>query len=195
VYNSEVRRSHLLSVEYPILSSPVVHSVHIYEDSHALISRLCAIVSISLRTGDSVLVVATAEHREELLKELRGCGLNVTRHAREGRYTMLDASQTLATFMRDGMPDAERFSAVVGPLLGQASASARGKEKRLTVFGEMVAVLWEAGNKEGALQLEGLWNNALASRAFHLHCAYPHPHMFTDQELEAVRSAHSHLVQ
>jgi uroporphyrinogen-III synthase len=58
-------------------ASPSIHSVHIYEDSAALISRLCAIVSSSLRSGDTVLIIATAEHREQLLTDLQDCGLDV----------------------------------------------------------------------------------------------------------------------
>jgi hypothetical protein len=37
----------------------------------------------------------------------------------------------------------------------------------------MVAVLWEEGNKPGAIALENFWNAALEKNAFHLHCAYP----------------------
>jgi len=43
----------------------------------------------------------------------------------------------------------------------------------ITVFGEMVAILWSEGNKVGALELERLWNDVLKDHAFHLHCAYP----------------------
>jgi hypothetical protein len=49
-----------------------------------------------------MLVIATTEHRSQLLRDLQDCGLDVREHAREGRYTMLDARQTLAAFMQDG---------------------------------------------------------------------------------------------
>ena len=174
-------------------ASASIHSVHIYEDSEALISRLCAIVSSSLRSGDTVLIVATAEHRQQLLKDLQDCGLDVRLHAREGRYTMLDAQQTLATFMRDGVPDSKLFTTAVCDILTHAHNSALADGKHLTVFGEMVAVLWEDGKKDAALQLEALWNEALNIRAFHMHCAYPQG-ILTDADLAAVSSAHSHVV-
>jgi KaiC/GvpD/RAD55 family RecA-like ATPase len=175
-------------------TSAAIHSVHIYEDSEALLSRLCAIVSSSLRGGDSVLIVATSAHREQLLKDLQSCGLDVRTHAREGRYTMLDAQQTLATFMREGAPDNQLFMSAVGDVLDNAHNSALANGKRLTVFGEMVAVLWEQGEKEAALQLEALWNDALKDRAFHMHCAYPQS-ILTDGDLSAISSAHTHVVQ
>ncbi len=176
-------------------TAPAIHSVHIYEDSAALVNRLCAIVSASLRTGDSVVIVATAEHREQLLKELQNCGLDVRTHARQGRYAMLDAEQTLASFMREGMPDTNLFNGSVLQILDQARRSARSHGKRLTVFGEMVAVLWQEGKKDAALQLETLWNDALNEQAFHLHCAYPRGCVLNDEDEVAIHGVHSHWVQ
>jgi hypothetical protein len=176
------------------MSSSAVHSVHIYEDSEALISRLCAVVSASLRSGDSALIIATAEHRNQLLRDLPDCGLDVREHAREGRYAMLDARVTLAAFMQDGMPDTNLFNTAVGDILDGIGGSSRTSGKRLTVFGEMVAVLWDDGQKDAALQLEALWNATLNERAFHLHCAYPQD-ILTDGDVAAIRSVHSHFVQ
>ena len=172
-----------------------VHSVHFYEDSTALISRLCAVVSSSLRTGDSVLIVATSKHRDLLTAALRSCGLDVREHARERRYSMLDASETLATFMRDGMPDAKLFAAVVGEILDEVRSGALARGKDLTVFGEMVAILWEEGKKQAALQLESLWNDTLSGRAFHLHCAYSRRSVLNNNDLAAIQHTHSHLMQ
>ena len=67
----------------------------------------------------------------------------------------------------------------------------------LTVFGEMVAVLWEQGKKEAALELERLWNEILNGHPFHLHCAYPRWAFITDEDqdgLDAIYRTHSHLV-
>jgi hypothetical protein len=175
-------------------SSAAIHSVHIYEDSAALISRLGAIVSSSLRSGDSVLIIATAEHRDLLVTDLRKCGIDIREHARERRYTMLDAGETLATFMRQGMPDAKLFAGSVGDILDDVRGSAVKRGKKLTAFGEMVAVLWEQGQKDAALQLEALWNDALHDHAFHLHCAYPHS-IVDAHDVAAISGAHSHFVQ
>jgi hypothetical protein len=56
------------------MSSPAVHSVHIYDEHAALINRLCGIVSSGLQAGGSVLIVATASHRDQLVKELTAAG-------------------------------------------------------------------------------------------------------------------------
>jgi hypothetical protein len=175
--------------------SPAVHSVHIYDHASDLISRLCGIVSSSLQLGDAVLIVATAEHREQLVKALRQAGVNVRERAREGRYTMVDAEEMLATFMVGDMPDVERFAASIGTVLAGARKAARSKGQGLMVFGEMVAVLWDQGKKEAALALEGLWNDVLHNRAFHLHCAYPRHGFVNEADEIAVCNTHSHVVE
>lgn len=178
------------------MSGPIVHSVHIYDEHSALVKRLCGIVSSGLKVGNSVLIVATPSHRNALVKELTDADVEVREHAREGRFTMYDAEETLATFMVNGCPDRVRFDQSVGKLLSEAREKARSKDRGLTVFGEMVAVLWEQGNKEAALQLENLWNDLLNERAFHLHCAYPRWNFVNPADeagMAAVCHTHSHV--
>jgi hypothetical protein len=169
-----------------------VHSVHVYADDHDLITRLCAISAASLRVGDSVLLIATPEHRQQLLRCLWQQGIEIRSHAREGRFTMFDAEQTLTVFMSDGMPDRERFSTNIGRMLADARVASRSQDGGLTVFGEMVSVLWEQANQRGALELEALWNTTLNECAFHLHCAYPRSG-FAHGGLDAVLNAHTHV--
>jgi KaiC/GvpD/RAD55 family RecA-like ATPase len=155
------------------------------------------VVSSGLKIGNSVLIVATAQHRDQLVKELLDAGVDVPQHARDGRFCMYDAEETLATFMLNGRPDRSLFMQSVGNLLNQARQKARSKDRGLTVFGEMVALLWEHGNKQAALELEALWNEVLSSSAFHLHCAYPRWN-FRDTADEAaiaeVCNVHSHVL-
>jgi hypothetical protein len=174
---------------------PPVHSVHVYEQEVDLITRLSTIVSTSLRLGDAVLIVATQDHRDQLISGLEKAGIEVAALVRDGRYVMLDAAETLSTFMRDGLPDAARFSASVGKVLEDARARAKSKDQGLTVFGEMVAVLWDGGQKGAALALEEIWNSALADSTFNLHCAYPCTVFSDPAELRSVCEVHSHVLQ
>jgi hypothetical protein len=148
----------------------------------------------SLRLGDAVLIVATPDYRQQLGIELEKAGIDVRAAARDGRYIMLDAAETFATFMLDGLPDPTRFSESVGTVLADARARAKSKNHGLTVFGEMVA-LWDSGQKEAALALEGIWNSALAGSTFHLHCAYPRTVFSNATELRSVCEVHSHVLK
>jgi len=175
--------------------SPAVHSVHFYNCDSDLIARLCSIVSTSLRLGDSVLIVAEAAHRDLLVRELESVGIDVRACVREGRYTMVDAEEALSTFMLHGRPDPDLFHSAIGSTLNSVRRHAQGAARGLTVFGEMVAVLWDAGQKEAALELEHLWNAALNESTFHLHCAYPRSIFSSESEMAAVCDTHSHVLQ
>ena len=97
-------------------------------------------------------------------------GLDLAAASMRGTYLSLDAGETLAKFMVDGLPEPERFAEVVGSLIGQAVKGRR----RVRIFGEMVAQLWMEGNQVAAIHLEALWNELHHStHAFSLFCAYP----------------------
>jgi hypothetical protein len=168
-----------------------IHSVQIYDRDCDLVNRLCAITSASLRVGDAVLIVATADHREQLVHGLKDTGINLAECVREGRYTMLDAREALSTFMHEGMPDRKRFMESMGSTVD--AVRRRSRNRGLTVFGEMVSILWHAGKKEAALRLETLWNEAIHDRSFHLHCAYPRSIFENENDVYSVHAAHTHV--
>ena len=169
--------------------------MQVYENDVDLITRLCAIVVTSIRLGDAILIVATAEHRDQLVNKLEKSGIDIRAAVRDGRYVMMEAAELLSLFMRDGYPDAELFRASVGTLVTKARAQAKSTNQGLTVFGEMVAVLWNNGQKEAALALERIWNAALADSTFHLHCAYPRAVFSDTGEFRSVCEVHSHVLQ
>jgi hypothetical protein len=175
-------------------SVPPVHSVQFYDTHEALIDRLCGVVCSGLLLGNSVLIIATEEHRKQLTTALQRLEVDIKSYAREERFTMCDAEGLLSKFMVNDMPDLKRFLSSVGELLTHSKQAARGKDQGFTVFGEMVSVLWEQGNKTGALALERLWNELLNERAFHLHCAYPRAIFSQDDSGFAnICDTHSHV--
>jgi hypothetical protein len=177
------------------MSACAVHSVHFYDTNQALIERLCGIVASGLKLGNAVLIVATQDHREQLMDVLEQNGVMVETHIREERFVMCDAKEMLSRFMVGRIPDIRLFLASMGKLLADAKKSARSKDQGLVVFGEMVSVLWDEGNKEGALAVERLWNDILNETAFHLHCAYPRA-LFAEDEagMTNICDSHSHVV-
>lgn len=178
-------------------SSSVVHSVHFYDQDEALILRLRSIICSAIDTGNSVLIVATPEHRKQLAAALMNHQQDAQGLEKDGRLILRDAHETLSNFMINGPPDRELFVASIGELLAIAKQTAWNSNHGLTVFGEMVAVLWKEGNTSGGLKLEALWNDLLSDRAFHLHCAYPRS-LFADNgdaaSIEAICDGHSHVI-
>ena len=175
--------------------SPLVHSVHFYEHDTELIDRLRGIVISALATGNSVLIVASADHRQQLGHSLHENWINWAAARDEGRFLMVDARETLSQFMDGGLPVRERFIHAVSELIRTCRFTARSANRGLTVFGEMVSVLWEEGNKAGAIELEKLWNELLSDRTFHLHCAYDKRAVSGDEDAQALRQVCDHHSQ
>lgn len=149
------------------------HTVHFYGEDTYLLDELGRFIGTALVAGDSALVIATKEHRDGLAQQLKSRGVDASRAFEQGRYVCLDAAETLAKFMVDGWPDAALATEVLGSVLKQAAAAAGGKNRRISAFGEMVALLWAQGNAEAAVQLEQLWNDLGRKYPMALRCAYP----------------------
>ena len=148
------------------------HLVQYYEKEGFLYDRVTDFMSDGLRGSDAAVLIATRAHREGVESRLRRKGVDLPLLTTGGRYQALDAQNTLARFMVDGTPDPHRFANTIGPVL----RTARGGDRRVLAFGEMVALLWAEGNREAAIRLEELWNDLAQREAFALLCAYPISH-------------------
>ncbi len=149
------------------------HTVQFYSDDAFLLEALSRFVGTALGAGDAALVIATKSHRDGLSQRLKAHGLDISTPIKNGRYASLDVAETLAKFMRDGMPDQDLFFNLVGRIVAQLSVSGGGDPRPISAFGEMVAILWQEGNAAAAIRLEQLWNDLAQVHSFNLRCAYP----------------------
>jgi signal transduction histidine kinase len=149
------------------------HVAQFYSNDTFLINSLTGIIGPALGAGDSAIIVATRAHRQALGRSLKGRGLDLANLTKQGRYIALDAADTLTKFMVNGTPDSALFSKLIAGLVERAKAKSQRKGCGPTVFGEMVALLWEGGNTLAALQLEQLWNELARQHSFALYCGYP----------------------
>jgi PAS domain-containing protein len=156
----------------PARNQDTGHAVQFYENDSALLEMLGQHIGGALEAGDTVVVVATQEHREGLAEELRLRDVNTAALTKAGRYFELDAAKALAKFMTGETPDQEKFEATIGALIGKAEARTKPGH-RVVVFGEMVALLWSKGNRKATVRLEEMWNDLAKRHQFHLLCGYP----------------------
>ena len=152
------------------LTSVEGHVVQFYDGDDELTSAVARFAGAGLAAGEGVLVVATPGHRAAIEAALTEDGRDL-----EG-YVALDAAEALASIVdEDGLLDRRRFLDVIGTAV---AASADGPGGHVRVFGEMVALLCAAGDRGGAIALEGLWNElGTGPHRFTLLCAYPSPAM------------------
>jgi anti-sigma regulatory factor (Ser/Thr protein kinase) len=145
------------------------HVVHFYEQDPELVEAVAGYVAAGIAAGGVAIVIATEAHRQAFSEALDTGGID-TAEARAGeRLVLLDAATTMAAFMRDGQVDRDAFHEVVGGLLRAAAESGRA----ICAYGEMVSLLWDAGDVVGAIELESLWNELGCELPFSLYCAYP----------------------
>jgi signal transduction histidine kinase len=101
---------------------------------------------------------------------LRAAGCDPERAQRDRTLTLFDARHTLAEFIVDGMPDANRFEASVGGIIRAQRQAFPAVPLR--AYGEMVDLLWSDENRDAAIRLEALWNALAHAHDFSLLCAY-----------------------
>jgi len=147
--------------DWPYADGP--HVVQFYEGDAFLVDAIARFLRRGFGRGEPGLVIATEPHRKELRRALGAA-------AADGRCVMVDAEETLASFIVGGWPDEARFSDAIGQLLKRAAG---GRAASVCAFGEMVALLCAGGNSAAALRLEELWNEAGRRLSFSLLCAYP----------------------
>jgi PAS domain S-box-containing protein/excisionase family DNA binding protein len=145
------------------------HFVQFYENDSYLVESVSTYVGQAIVAGEGTLMIATQGHRDRIHRKLKRRGLDVSAARECGQFLALDAAETLSEFMADDSPDPELFEQSVGERVRQLAQ----RWPRVRAFGEMVALLWAAGNRGAACRVEGLWNDLAKRHSFALFCAYP----------------------
>jgi len=90
----------------------------------------------------------------------------------QGRYTALDAADTVSTYMVRGMPDPVRFLEGFAKLIVTTAQAAKGRPRRVALYGEGVHLVWAQGNAEAAIQIEKLCNQLIRLYDVDILCGY-----------------------
>ena len=168
------------------------HAVRFYEDAASLAKMVAGFVSEGLITDQPAIIIATPEHRHAITQQLRAKSFDLEELKSQHKLVLLDANETLATFMVDGRPNADRFEEVMVPVIDIAC---RGrKDCVIRAYGEMVDVLWKDGQEAAAIRLEMLWNQLANSRKFSLLCGYSMGSFYKGATFDDICQQHTHLV-
>jgi KaiC/GvpD/RAD55 family RecA-like ATPase len=170
------------------------HAVQFYGNDDALFTTVAGFVSEGLVAGQPAVVIATKSHADSILEHLTGRFIDVERAKHIGDLIVLDADNTLATFMKADEPDPTCFKRHVGDVIAQAL----GGRVRTPVraYGEMVDVLWKQQKPEAAIKLEILWNELATTHAFSLLCGYSMGNFYKQtQQYDAVCAQHTRVIK
>jgi len=168
------------------------HAVRFYENAESLARMVAGFAAEGFITGQPAILIATPEHRHATVQQLVTMGFNIEQLKTQGDLIILDARETLATFMADALPDADRFEETMMPLIDRAC---RGRvDCVIRAYGEMVDVLWKDGMEAAAIRLEMLWNQLANRRKFSLLCGYSMGSFYKNAGFEDIVSQHTHVV-
>ena len=160
------------------------HVVQFYGHDEELAERVVRYLLEALGGGGVAVVIATPEHHREFEARLAGAlggGADLAAARDSGAYLALDAGQTVHRLMPGGRLDPAAFDLVIGGLIRQAGAGGRP----VRAYGEMVALLWDEGLVDAAIQLEAMWNDLGRAHSFSLFCGYPVGSVTRDGHLDA----------
>lgn len=176
--------------EVMALGAPGGHSVQFYASDQLLSVAVARFLAPAVRTG-AAIVVATEEHWTLYEAALAEAGCDPASARASGTLQVFEARETLATFLRHGRIHERRFIDQVTPSLAAAERLA----PRVRVYGEMVDLLWQAGEISTAVALEQCWNRLLATARCDLHCAYAVPTMPSQRAaVDWIRLQHSDTI-
>jgi len=178
-----------------VLRQPALgdHIVQTYQDRAFLADAVAEYVGTGLRAGEAAIIIARPAHRTAFQAGLAAQGIDVDGALRTGQLVLLDAQETLARFMEGTQPDWSRFQRIIGG----AIAELRLAFPTVRAYGEMVDVLWQAGERDAAMRLEAFWNKLGRLQTFSLFCAYymdPLDSASYGGPLKCVCKAHMHLI-
>jgi len=169
------------------------HAVQFYGDETELFTTIGTFLSEGLVSGQPAIVIATPAHSVAIQDALRSHLIDVARARHLGDLVMLDAEETLGTFMHNGVPDQVLFQRHVGDLMQQ---TLRGRARTpVRAYGEMVDVLWRRGESDAAIRLEVLWNDLASTHSFSLLCGYAIGNFYKEtSRFEEVCHQHTHVL-
>jgi MEDS: MEthanogen/methylotroph, DcmR Sensory domain len=157
------------------------HVVQFYERDDELADSVTRYLLGAFRVGGAGVVVATEAHTSAFELGLTRAGLDVEAARARGAYVAVDAGDTIRELVADGRPDPAGFDAAVSRVISRAQLAAQP----VRVYGEVVALLWDAGLVAAAIDLETTWNELGRRKDFSLLCAYRRGSVTRDEHLSA----------
>ncbi|HEY5958585.1 MAG TPA: hypothetical protein VIV60_18620, partial [Polyangiaceae bacterium] len=114
---------------------------HFCDDEAALLDMAAAFLRKGYLAGERLLLIVTETHWKTLQSKL-----NVS-SGDASRVTILEAKSTLASIVRGGALDVDRFISLVG----------LADEPVMRGYSEMADILWQRGERRTAILLDELW--------------------------------------
>jgi CheY-like chemotaxis protein len=169
------------------------HLVYFYLQESRMLDRAAAHLASGLESHGPALAACTGAHWSGLQDRLAERRLDPRTLAGAGRLRWLDASAVVDQ-LRAGQPlglDPHRVRQFVGSVDDVGPA----RSGLIPVFGEVVNLLWQAGQFDEARQVENAWNQIGRQRPISLLCAYDAQSSVTDPDMDFTCHQHAQVTR
>ena len=158
-----------------------------------LCSTVASYIAEGLLAGQPAILVVTPAHRTAIEALLIERGIDCEKAKLDGNLFVLDAEETLDSFMVDGRPIGALYDHAICGTVGQILRDRPGTALR--AYGEMAELLYRSGNALGAIEIEWLGNRLALQYPIQLLCGYSmRGFQKRPDEFEAVAAVHSHIL-
>jgi hypothetical protein len=158
-----------MTVEIEVRVSPRDHAVLFYENTEQLVTTVAQFVVDGVMADEISIIVATSQHIAAFEDAMVAAGVDIDAARARGTLLTMEAGDAVSRFLVGDWPQADLFESEFGELIRHAARSGLS----VRVYGEMVALLWDAGQVAAAIELETIWNDLGQQVPFSLLCAYP----------------------
>lgn len=181
----------------PLLANlgPTEHAVQIYQDDVFFGDAVSHFTAHGLWKNESIIIVATKAHWENIAGRLSNKGFDVNELRRAGQLNLLDADETLPKFLVNNMPDGRTFKSIAHNTIEKARTN--GRYANVRWWGEMVNVLYVGGNGRGSTRLEELFDEVAHEESIAIFCSFlmdKFDRKVYDGPLQNVCRTHAHLI-
>lgn len=144
------------------------HIVDFYSSEQGLVANILDYITHGIEGGDNCVAITSPTHIRMLDKAMAKYPLKSREQFRDD-CRLLNVQSLLDQFMIDGLPNKKKFNEVMARILTKADK----RNKPIRIYSELVAILLEENNSEGAMQLQKLLRQPSKSFKYSLYSAYP----------------------
>lgn len=146
----------------------VEHVLGIYDTDAFLTATVVEFVRAGLGADGTVIVVLNSAQQPGVREGLTAAGIDVDEAIARGDLVEVASDALLLELTDGGSVDAGAYRNLAQTLM----ATAESQGCALHICGNLHSALWERGEIEVLLSLEGAWNRATGRPALHLLCLY-----------------------
>jgi len=173
--------------------NPDEHVVTFCRTDETMADATAAYLLGAIRHGGAGVAVVTPAHARQIDQRIAADGLDPVAARAAGGYVVVDARAAIGQVLPRGWPDPGTFWRTMSPLIQRAG---NGGQRPVRVCGEMVSLLWQAGELAAAMEAEALWNELARQFRVGLLCTYvgtPGADPDPDDDLALLLSAHTRI--